>query len=615
MAAAKSIILAVHIFCGILSLASGILVIYLRKGNVLHRKTGRVYFYAVTGIFLTAVPLSFLSGSLFLFTISVFSFYNAFSGVRYINTRGKAGVLDKIAVILTLATGAVMLAYAAFLFVKAEYSAGLILMTFGSVCTLIAVVDIRRFFGINIKEHFLQSHVSRMTGSFIAVVTAFAVINLDSVHPLITWLGPGLIGTLLMVRFKRQIRRVYKTAAVLLFLNAPAIAQPYVEGGKTMHRFAQTTIGADMQWEQGAKITDRTGRDISLSPQLTPRIVIGGIHFWGHVDFSLNIPLFHVSSPKEGIRYTHKTDFFNVKLYPWPVKDKKARPFAGAGYNIQSYRQVTDTQEGAVVSSESIPVSVGITLCRKSMLFESGVSYAFGGRISYYTDRMTKAEVQQPSFAAWLAVKWMLETTLSAESYKEREAEIYEARKKQGKLNSYSLGLGLSSVWFGRSSYIRASAPYLSDLNGAVFPEAGLGYYFEGPDVHFNLAFRSMSAKSSAYGSSFSLRDNALTLEAYKFLFSYNGFVPFIGPALSLDELTAVHELDGIKKLNIHVRKLSPLLTFGWDIRPNRIQWVILRTNLRYHPFLKQSAENGTEISFNHFEFNFIQLVVYPQRR
>ena len=55
-------------------------------------------------------------------------------------------------------------------------------------------------------------------------------------------------------------------------------------------------------------------------------------------------------------------------------------------------------------------------------------------------------------------------------------------------------------------------------------------------------------------------------------------------------------------------------LVFGWDIRPSeRGDWWVLRTNLRIPPMLELDHDDHTW-SLQHLEFNFIQLVVYPQR-
>ena len=55
-------------------------------------------------------------------------------------------------------------------------------------------------------------------------------------------------------------------------------------------------------------------------------------------------------------------------------------------------------------------------------------------------------------------------------------------------------------------------------------------------------------------------------------------------------------------------------LTLGWDIRPNRLQAIILRTSLRWYPDLTIDAIDRKEISFANLEFNFIQVIAYLNR-
>ena len=65
---------------------------------------------------------------------------------------------------------------------------------------------------------------------------------------------------------------------------------------------------------------------------------------------------------------------------------------------------------------------------------------------------------------------------------------------------------------------------------------------------------------------------------------------------------------------NITQNKITSAITFGWDIRPSKKgDWWLLRTTLRYSPNLNIEYLNKN-LSLQHLEFNFIQLVVYPQR-
>jgi hypothetical protein len=74
-------------------------------------------------------------------------------------------------------------------------------------------------------------------------------------------------------------------------------------------------------------------------------------------------------------------------------------------------------------------------------------------------------------------------------------------------------------------------------------------------------------------------------------------------------------EVDGQQVLHdISDAKPGYGLVFGWDIRPNRLQSWILRTNLRWFPNLNLNVGEAGSVSFDNIEFNFIQLVIYPGR-
>ena len=89
---------------------------------------------------------------------------------------------------------------------------------------------------------------------------------------------------------------------------------------------------------------------------------------------------------------------------------------------------------------------------------------------------------------------------------------------------------------------------------------------------------------------------------------------PLLDLCLGFERLSAKESFEGRLAFDESQEKLSYGITFGWDIRPNRIQWFTLRTNLRYYPDLSLGLDNGLAISFDNIEFNFIQFVFYPNR-
>jgi len=132
--------------------------------------------------------------------------------------------------------------------------------------------------------------------------------------------------------------------------------------------------------------------------------------------------------------------------------------------------------------------------------------------------------------------------------------------------------------------------------------------------MNVNIAFRSYKTSTRAYGTIQNLKRRAFTLETAKYLFDYHGFAPFLGPNLSLENLTFRESYQGNLTHDITESKVSYGLTFGWDIRPNRIQTWLLRTNLRWSPNLGIDVDSERTISFNNIEFNFIQLNIFLNR-
>ena len=50
----------------------------------------------------------------------------------------------------------------------------------------------------------------------------------------------------------------------------------------------------------------------------------------------------------------------------------------------------------------------------------------------------------------------------------------------------------------------------------------------------------------------------------------------------------------------------------GWDIKPTKAESWLLRTNLRYSP-VSMTVDNK-KVAYDYIEFNFIQLVLFPER-
>ena len=402
-----------------------------------------------------------------------------------------------------------------------------------------------------------------------------------------------------------------RTATLLLLITAlalsPAFAQPYIEKGDTRFSFAQMYLGLEPQW---------------FPPEgFLPSFIIGGTHFWGHADFYVKFPFLRAGatgSDKDGtFIYTFSTGIGETGgyYYPWRLEEGGVRPFIGLSWAVLSYQQERKSEMGPRLIRHRVPLKAGASWLSPYGLLELGGQWIPFTEISYPVRRgatTTFNELNMPSFSVWLAYKYLFDTTIG----NDYEAEQSQAAELAGggKLNSAFIGIGPSAAFPTTSSpYNNEVRPYLDGPTPAVFPEFGIGYYHYDLDAVVNLAYRFLTLDQSAYGTEQNLERNALTLEAFKFLFDYHGFDPFVGVNIG-SEWLRVTEKEGDKTVtDERAQRWVPGLTFGWDIRPTDNEWFYLRTTLRYL-FNPGVDIGGKRMPFDQLEFNFIQFVFYFQR-
>jgi len=172
--------LIIHIISGFTALTSGLIVFILKKGNKQHKKIGRVFFYAMLMVIVSALLISVFKQNLFLFMIAIFSLYMNYSGYRSIQNKTlKPNSLDWI----VLGIGALNM-------IGMIYSLNIVLMIFGGISISLVIGDIRIFIkttrGLPIpRMAWLRRHIGMMMGTYIATVTAFIV----TAGPRTEWYG------------------------------------------------------------------------------------------------------------------------------------------------------------------------------------------------------------------------------------------------------------------------------------------------------------------------------------------------------------------------------------------------------------------------------------------
>ena len=188
------ILLIIHILAGTIALLSAIVAILSEKGKKLHVLSGRTYFWAMLGIFLTAIPMSIITSNIFLFLIAFFSFYFAFSGIRFArNRKGIATTSDWIAVGLMILSGVGMWILAAILFMNNEYMY-IPLLVFGFAAIVLGYGDFKSHKNKTaIGKERIGRHLVSMISGTIAVITAVLVVNVKIEPVWIWWVLPTVL--------------------------------------------------------------------------------------------------------------------------------------------------------------------------------------------------------------------------------------------------------------------------------------------------------------------------------------------------------------------------------------------------------------------------------------
>ncbi|MBT3647224.1 MAG: hypothetical protein HN542_03170 [Flavobacteriales bacterium] len=204
-----------HILAGAIALVSGLLALGFFKVIKTHCMFGKIFFYAMTMVFITAIHLSTVHGIDFLFCIAVLSYFSTYHGVRsLLFWKGtKSNYRDWTAALLTVGAGLYLIAKAAFSFngnIRAEH---IVYLAFGTLTSFLAIQSIRSIKTIetgNIK--WFESHRGNMGGALIATITAFSVTAIDFLPDLVAWLGPTIILTPLLTLLIRKTNKIYGIA-------------------------------------------------------------------------------------------------------------------------------------------------------------------------------------------------------------------------------------------------------------------------------------------------------------------------------------------------------------------------------------------------------------------
>jgi hypothetical protein len=205
------ILLALHVSCGVVAFLCAPVALVAAKGGKTHRLWGKIYFWAMAGVAVTALVLSFALPIFFLAMVAVFSFYSAFAAYRILYLKdlykgARPRPFDWLAAILTLLSS-FLLFLMGFLQPRlmgvgvvliAGHTVSIVSIVFGMLGMRMGSRSIADFLKPPPeKMHWWFAHMQGMIGSYIAAMTAFSAVNLSHWFGAAwwVWLWPTLIGT------------------------------------------------------------------------------------------------------------------------------------------------------------------------------------------------------------------------------------------------------------------------------------------------------------------------------------------------------------------------------------------------------------------------------------
>lgn len=220
------LVLILHIVSGGLALLTGGVNLLRKKGDKTHRTIGKVFVFSLMASCFSAIFLSLYKGSMFLFIIGFFTLYMISTGMRYMTTikrRVKANRVSTSDWLLTL----ILFLFSLALFYLSIHALvkgqlfGLVFLMFSGLSMLMVYQDYVNLTGKSTAQNFgLLMHIQRMTGAYIATITAFIVVNVDFLPGFISWIIPTALVLPFIVSWTRSYRKDKKSKTNLLQIDA-----------------------------------------------------------------------------------------------------------------------------------------------------------------------------------------------------------------------------------------------------------------------------------------------------------------------------------------------------------------------------------------------------------
>jgi uncharacterized membrane protein len=213
--------LMLHIAGGTAGLITGTINLVRKKGDKNHKLVGKIFTYGMLIAGVSSLVLSVLHPSYFLFIVGVFTIYLVGTGNRYIylkmlGVNQQPSFLDWAITIGMLIT-AVLFIVTGVIYLVNQNNFGIVLLIFGILALRFTKTDIENYRGkARVKNYWLLVHLQRLTGAYIAAITAFLVVNAKyapvELPPVLVWLLPTAILLPLIIMWSKRYKIEVKTA-------------------------------------------------------------------------------------------------------------------------------------------------------------------------------------------------------------------------------------------------------------------------------------------------------------------------------------------------------------------------------------------------------------------
>ncbi|MFA9289691.1 MAG: hypothetical protein ACEQSF_00495 [Solirubrobacteraceae bacterium] len=194
---------------GSIALIVGSFIMVSKKGDKTHKLLGKIFSISILFAGVCSFVLATLHKNEFLFAVGVFTIYMVTTGWRFLSLKNiQTG--QKIEKIDWLIFCFMILGSISFIFlgIKNIYNKenfGIVMLLFSVGSILFLIQDYKTYNGkIKSKNYWLLLHLQRMTGAYIASLTAFLVVNFQNRLSFLPWLLPTIIFVPLIIKWTRK---------------------------------------------------------------------------------------------------------------------------------------------------------------------------------------------------------------------------------------------------------------------------------------------------------------------------------------------------------------------------------------------------------------------------